>query len=272
MMMKINNVYHINCIEGMRKLKGNTIDLTVTSPPYDSLRTYDEDSCFEWNFDIFKKIAKELFRVTKNGGVLVWVVGDGTVDKSETGTSFKHALYFKKIGFNIHDTMIYKKKNIPVPSSIRYHQCFEYMFVFSKGLPKTFHPIEDRRNKTAGSVEKRKFRQKNGEIKKESTKRKTSVYGVRTNIWEYIPGSIHSGKDKLMREHPAVFPEQLVEDHIKSWSNKNDIILDPMCGSGTTLVVANYLERRFIGFDISEEYVNLSKERLARRPTINKWF
>jgi len=263
--LKVNNVYNMDCIEGMKKIKDNTIDLTVTSPPYDNLRTYKG-----YSFD-FKNIASQLYRITKKGGVVVWVVGDATINGSETGTSFKQALYFKKIGFNIYDTMIYKKKNIPVPSSNRYHQCFEYMFVFSNGKPNTFNSIEDRLNRTAGSVEKRKFRQKDGEIKKDDTKRKTKVFGMRTNIWEYVPGSFHSGKDNLVRNHPAVFPEKLVEDHIKSWSNRKDIVLDPMCGSGTTLVVANYLDRKYIGFDISKEYVNLSKRRLKSRPTINKW-
>jgi len=263
--MKGYEVYHMNCVDGMKKMKPNVIDLTVTSPPYDNLRDYKG-----YEFD-FKNIADELYRVTKKGGVVVWVVGDATIDSSETGTSFKQALYFKDIGFKLYDTMIYKKANIPVPSHSRYNQVFEYMFVFSKGKPKTFNPIKDRKNKTEGSVEKSKFRQKNGEIKKVDALRKTDAFGMRTNIWEYMPGSCHSGKDKYIKKHPAVFPEKLVEDHIKSWSNKGDIVLDPMCGSGTTLVVANYLERKWVGFDISEEYVKLAKKRLKSRPLVSKW-
>jgi len=264
--MKLNEAYHMDCVDGMKQLKDNFIDLTVTSPPYDSLRDYKG---YSFNFE---EIAKQLYRVTKEGGVVVWVVADGTIDGSETGTSFKQALYFKEIGFKLFDTMIYKKKNIPVPASGKYHQVFEYMFVLSKGKPNTFHPIKDRKNKTEKSYEVNKFRQKDGTIITDTNNtRRTELYGKRTNIWEYLPGSCHSGEDEFIKQHPAVFPEQLAEDHIKSWSKKGDIVLDPMCGSGTTLVVAHYLERKWIGFDISKEYVELSKKRISSRPLINKW-
>jgi len=263
--MEINQVYNMDCLDGMRQMSSSIVDLVITSPPYDNLRDYKG-----YSFD-FEPIAKEIYRVTKKGGVVVWIVGDATVNGSETGTSFRQALFFKECGFNIHDTMIYKKYNIPVPAHGRYNQVFEYMFVFSKGNPNTFNPIKDRINKTRGNIEKTKFRQKDGNIKKTNVLRKTDAFGIRTNVWEYMVGSKHSADDKYAKHHPAIFPEKLVEDHIKSWSNKGDLVLDPFCGSGTTLVVAEGLERNFIGFDISKEYVNLSIQRLKARPTLGEW-
>lgn len=96
-----------DCVELMKEIPDDFIDLTVTSPPYDNLRDYNNE--MTWNFEKFKEVAKELFRITKPGGVVVWVVGDATIKGSETGTSFRQALFFKDCGFNLHDTMIYKK-------------------------------------------------------------------------------------------------------------------------------------------------------------------
>lgn len=263
--MKINDVYHMDCLDGMKDMDSNIIDLTITSPPYDDLRNY---TGYSFNFE---PMAKELYRITKFGGVIVWVVNDAVINGSETGTSFRQALFFKEVGFNLHDTMLYKKYNIPVPAHGRYNQVFEYMFVLSKGKPKTFNPIKDRKNKTEGNIETTKFRQKDGSIKKSDVVRKTEVYGIRTNIWEYMVGGKHSAEDKYAKLHPAIFPEKLVEDHIKSWSNKGDLVMDPFCGSGSTLIVAKYLDRNYIGFEISEEYVKISKQRIESRPTIGEW-
>ncbi|HDY89709.1 MAG TPA: site-specific DNA-methyltransferase, partial [bacterium] len=191
-----------------KKLKfidNNSIDLTITSPPYDDLRDYEG-----YKFD-FEAIAKELFRVTKEGGVVVWVVNDQTINGSETGTSFRQALYFMEIGFNLHDTMIYEKTNFSNPSRNRYHQIFEYMFIFSKGKPKTFNPILDRKNKYGICWGKNTNRSKNGEIK-EIKKRKPRKYGMKINIWRMNT----SGQEKPCQsiEHPATFPEKLAKDHI----------------------------------------------------------
>jgi DNA modification methylase len=131
----VNKIICGDCLEVMKKIPDGSVDLVLTSPPYDNLRTYNG-----YNFD-FEGIAKELHRVTKDGGVIVWVVGDATIKGSETGTSFKQALYFKEIGFNLHDTMIYHKNNYPPLTHNRYEQCFEYMFVFSKRYLKSFNPI-----------------------------------------------------------------------------------------------------------------------------------
>jgi DNA modification methylase len=236
----------------MSKMPSNYVDLVVTSPPYDNLRDYKGYS-FE-----FEKIAQELYRVVKDGGVIVWVVSDGTVNGSETGTSFKQALYFKEIGFNIHDTMIWQKAGFNSVGDLqtRYAPVFEYMFVFSKGKPKTFIPIKDRKNINFGVVMHGTKRHTNGEMKPISSEGKQiEQYGIRYNIWQ-----INAQFNKY--NHPAVFPEQLAYDHIISWSNENDIVYDPFTGSGTTCKMAHYSRRNYIGSEISKEYCDIAEQRL----------
>jgi len=210
----------------------------------------------------FKGIAKELYRITKDGGVVVWVVGDATVKGSETGTSFKQALYFKEIGFNLHDTMIYKKDGISFPDAQRYYGCFEYMFILSKGTPKSINQIKDLKNKHFGATISGVNRNPDGSTKKMSCSgNKIKEYGVRWNVWEITP-------QKTNRVHPAMFPEKLAQDHILSWSNKGDLILDPMNGSGTTTKMAQKLNRNYIGIDCSKEYCKIAEDRL-RQQTLN---
>ena len=247
---ELNQFYIGESIEWIRdNLPNNFVDLTVTSPPYDDLREYNG---FEFNY---KDMLSELYRVTKDGGVVVWIVNDATVNGSETGTSFKQALYAKEIGFNLHDTMIYAKNN-PVPYyHNRYNPSFEYMFIFSKGKPKTFNPLQEER-KTKGYSEKRTFRYPDGSLKPANTKT-ISDKKLKNNIWFYTVG----GKRNL-KAHPATFPEKLAEDHILSWSHEGDIVFDPMCGSGTTCKMAKLNNRKFIGVDISEEYVEIAKNRI----------
>lgn len=256
-MIEPNTIYCGDCAKVMKQWKDGIIDLTVTSPPYDNLRDYKG-----YKF-AFESIAEQLYRVTKPGGVVVWVVGDATIKGSETGTSFRQALYFKDIGFSIHDTMFYLKNNFANPSTVRYHQVIEYVFILSKGKPKTFNPICDRQNKYAGQTcwGKNTVRQKNGTLI-EMPKKIIADYGKRYNIWKYNVGAGFSTKDKVAYKHPAIFPEKLAHDHIISWSNEGDIVLDPMCGSGTTLKEAIKLNRQFIGIDISEEYCAIAQERL----------
>lgn len=245
-----------DCLEEMRKIPEESIDLTITSPPYDNLRTYNG-----YSFD-FESIARELYRITKSGGVVVWVVGDSVVRGSETMTSFKQALFFTKIGFNLHDTMIYQKTGIPFPSKTRYLQCFEYMFVLSKGKPKTINLLEDRPNATAGQTRKsRKYRTKDGTFVKGSEK-PIKEYGVRFNIWKYQTGQYKSTKDLEAFKHPAIFPEALAKDHILSWSDEGDTVLDCFMGSGTTGKMALLNKRKFIGIEISKEYCEIAKERI----------
>lgn len=256
-MIDTNKIICGNHLEVLSKFEDECIDLTVTSPPYDNLRDYKG-----YTFD-FENLAKELFRVTKQGGVVVWVVGDATIKGSETGTSFKQALYFKDIGFNLHDTMIYEKDAFANPSSNRYHQVFEYMFVLSKGKPKIINLIRDKLNKTAGRVVSGgTIRNKDGSLtpRREYT---VSSLGFRFNIWRFLCGADKSCSNRIALQHPAIFPEQLAKDHIISWSNECDIVLDPMCGSGTTCLMAKELNRKYIGIDISKEYCQLSEKRLS---------
>ena len=240
-------------------LPDECIDLTVTSPPYDNLRTYN-GYIEQWSFEKFQGIAKELYRVTKQGGVVVWVVGDATINGSETGTSFKQALYFKEIGFNLHDTMIYKKTKFPPidpTTAYRYTGCFEYMFVFSKGKPKCCNYIKEK-CKHAGKRAVSYQRSKNDKLRydrKEKNKNHiVNDYKIKCNVWEYASCSV--------KGHPAPFPEQLAHDHIISWSNENDTVLDCFMGSGTTIKMAKILNRNFIGIEKEPKYYEIAKKRI----------
>lgn len=252
----MNEITCGNCIDVMKKIPDGSIDLTVTSPPYDNLRDYKG-----YTFD-FESIARELYRVTKEGGVVVWVVGDQTTNGSESGTSFRQALYFKEIGFNLHDTMIYEKNGAPFPEVNRYYQCFEYMFVFSKGKPNTTNLLKDRKNKWAGSFGKRSQRLADGTLQQKDAI-ECEEYGIRFNFWRMNGGYGYTTKDETAYAHPAMFPEVLAQDHILSWSNEGDTVLDPMCGSGTTCKMAHNFKRNYIGIDISEEYCKIARDRLS---------
>lgn len=250
----INEIICGDCVDIMRQMPDDYIDLTVTSPPYDNLRTYKG-----YAFD-FESIAKELYRVTKKGGVVVWVVGDATIKGSETGTSFKQALYFKEIGFNLHDTMIYGKHCVPLNND-RYEPEFEYMFVFSNGKPKTFNPILEKKLWNDKRTKKRCSRAKDGSIKFGfASQKETKIAG---NIWYYNTGGGHTTKDAESYQHPAIFPEQLARDHILSWSNEGDLVADVMCGSGTTCKMAVLNNRHYLGIDIAEEYCEIARKRVA---------
>jgi site-specific DNA-methyltransferase (adenine-specific) len=248
-MIEDNIIYCAECVSFMEGLPGEHIDLTVTSPPYDSLRTYNG-----YSFD-FERVAMELYRVTKGGGVVVWVVGDATVRGSESGTSFRQALFFKDVGFNLHDTMIWTKSGGgAIGSNLCYTQNFEYMFVLSKGRPKAVNIIYDIPNASFGKAPRITGRRtKDGVLKREV--RKPVKEFSRRNNWWYVPPRGYG-------EHPAVFPEALARDHILSWSNEGDIVFDPFVGSGTTAVAALKAGRRYLGCDVSEAYVEMATARV----------
>jgi len=249
----VNKIYNEDCLYTMKKMEDNFIDLTVTSPPYDNLRDYNG-----YSFD-FESIAKELYRVTKKGGVVVWVVGDATIKGSETGTSFKQALYFMQCGFNLHDTMIYEKDAIAFPDKNRYQNSFEYMFIFSKKAPSKKNIIHDRKNISFGRKVTGTNRTASGETKKASCYgNNIKEFGTRWNIWR-----IKTDKGNNKTGHPAMFPEQLANDHIITWSNENDIVYDPFAGSGTTAKMAKINNRKWIGSEISKEYCDIIKKRIA---------
>ena len=255
--LTLNRVYNEDCIKTMSLLKANMIDMVVTSPPYDEMRLYSGNT-----FNQFEKIAKALYRVIKHGGVVVWVVGDQTIKGNETGTSFKQALYFKEIGFNLFDTMIYEKPpRGAVGNNKTYWQSFEYMFILSKGLPKTINLLMDRKNKDVRNGDtgsKRLFDGSLKTIKREGYEKQ----GRRTNIWKYLIGRSHSTKDNVAFKHPAIFPESLAEDHILSWSNEGEIVYDPFMGSGTTAKMAILNNRKWIGSEISKEYCEICRSRI----------
>ena len=240
-----------DCLELMKDIPDGSVDMVITSPPYDNLRTYNDR--LDWGEHIWKPVLSELYRVTKDGGVVVWVVGDATIKGSETGTSFRQALYAKDVGFNLHDTMIWEKTGM-LPTQDRYYAIFEYMFVFSKGKPVAMNFIEDKPNTAGGRVQK-----KDAVINK--GKQKTGVgtfvrkhFGRRTNIWRIAIGESY--------KHPAIFPLKLAQDHIFTWSNEGDVVLDPFAGSGTTGVACQSLNRNFIGIELDEKYFGIAKERI----------
>jgi site-specific DNA-methyltransferase (adenine-specific) len=247
-----------DCLELMKLVPDDFVELTVTSPPYDNLRTYNGNNA-QWCEQVWQDVMRELYRLTREGGVVVWVVGDATVKGSETGSSFKQALWAMSCGFNLHDTMIWRKSNFSNPSSTRYHQTFEYMFVLSKGKPKTFNPIKDRKNIYGGQTARgqNSVRQADGSLKK-IPKKVYSDYGMRHNVWDINT----SGQAMEKVDHPAPFSVSLATDHILSWSNEGDTILDPFMGSGTTGVAAKNLNRNFIGIELDETYFNIAKERI----------
>lgn len=247
-------MYNEDCLNILKKMRAESVDLVVTSPPYDNLRTYGGLS---WNFE---GISAELARVLKPGGVIVWVVADQTVDGSETGTSFRQALHFMSLGLRLHDTMIYQKNNYKPLTHNRYEQCFEYSFIFTKGAPVTFNPIKDKPNKRAGDVVHGTWRDVDGSTKPHSANGKQKVvaeFGMRPNIWAY------NSQGKAGTKHPATFPLQLAVDHIISWSAPDAIVLDPFTGSGTTGEACAKTGRRFVGIEVNSEYFKYAEARVA---------
>lgn len=252
----INN----DCVEELRTIAEGSIDLTVTSPPYDNLRTYNGNNAL-WGEPVWKSVIEELYTVTKPGGVVVWVVGDATIKGSETGTSFKQALWAMECGFNLHDTMIYAKNNYIPLTHNRYEQQFEYMFVWSKGKPRAFTPLK-KPNKQAGLIKGGTFNQDGTHRLPRHKDNGVAAESTRPNIWFYNVGMMNSTKDREAFKHPALYPEQLAHDHILSWSNEGDTVLDPFMGSGTTGKMAKQLGRNFIGIELDPTYYEIAKRRI----------
>lgn len=256
--MELNKIYCEDNLITMGNMQDNFVDLMLTSPPYGKIRSYNG-----FNFDI-KKMGDEMFRVTAKGGVLVWVVGDTVKNGSESGDPFRQCLHLMECGYRLHDTMIYMKDSISFPESNRYSQVFEFMFVLSKGKPKTFNPLRDRKNKWAGYTVRGHERQVNGEIKYKKNKGTLKPYSNRFNVWLYGTGGVgKSTQDKVALQHPAIFPEKLAYDHILSWTNEGDIVYDPFMGSGTVAKMAHISSRNWVGSEISQKYVDISLERIS---------
>ena len=259
-MIELDKIYNLDCLEGMRQMDADRIDIVVTSPPYDNLRSYN-GTADGWNFDKFRLIAQQIARVLKPGGVCVWVVGDATIKGSESGTSFRQALYFKdECGLLLYDTMIYMKAN-PIPQTQRrYNQSFEYMFVLSKGKPTTFNPIMEKcvmagkSQQWGRSINTDERTAKHLRTDDVQITRETKIH---SNVFIYGIGGKNYG-------HPAVFPERMVQEQIYSWSNENDVCLDPFMGSGTTAIACIKQKRHFIGFEKDETYWKKSVERVMK--------
>jgi len=266
--MEINKTHNINCIDGMNQMDAESVDLVITSPPYDDLRTYNDSS--KWDFNVFKDVAHAITRVLKPGGVIMWNVNDATINGGESGSSFRQALYFMdSCGLRLHDTMIYEKSGIAFaagPHSVRYSQAFEYCFIISKGKPKTVNIIMDKKNKWAGvsSWGNAKARKKDGTLEDAGKKSKeTREWGARTNIWRIINSGGFGQSSKTSYKHPATMPEELARGHIISWSNPGDLVLDPFMGSGTTAQMAIEEQRNFIGFEIDPTYYEMCVNRIT---------
>ena len=245
-------IYHGKAEEVLPQIE--PVQLVVTSPPYDDLRTYGGG--LSWNF---QAISQLLHQRLVSGGVCCWNVNDGVVNGGESLTSARQAIYFvDNVGFRMHDTMIYQKRNFSHPEKTRYHQVFEYVFILSKGAPRVFNPIKDRPNLTAGSVGNlgvNTFTERDGS-KSVRSKKVTAEFGMRHNVWL---GNTRGQEDMCVKlNHPAMMPKWLARDLMRSWSNEGDTALDPFCGSGTTLVMAQSIGRRSIGIDVNEAYCEMA--------------
>jgi site-specific DNA-methyltransferase (adenine-specific) len=260
--MEKNQIYLEDNLETLSKMSDDYYDMVITSPPYDEIRKYNG-----FLFDI-DRLAPELYRTTKKGGVVVWVVNDQVIKGSESGTSFRQALKFMDAGFLLHDTMIYEKNSSSYPSSVksnRYTQIFEYMFVFSKGKPKTANLICDKPNKWAGHTNWGKNTKRIGEneqLVEVGNIKPVPDFSPRNNIWRYVNGGGFASKDKIAHKHPAIFPEELVKDHLMTWTKEGDLVYDPFIGSGTVAKMCILLGRNYIGSEISQEYVDICNERI----------
>lgn len=254
-----------DCRDVLAGVGDNSVDMFLTSPPYDNLRDYGGD--VEWSWGVFEGVSKLISSKLAEGGVVVWVVSDATINGSETGTSFKQALHFKEVcGLNLHDTMIWEKSTFSAVGALktRYAPVFEYMFILSKGKPKTFNPIKDRPNKWAGATHHGTVRQKDGSTKPVCGIKSGKViaeFGQRFNVWRV------NEEKSLNKEHPAVFPLQLAKDHIQSWSTAGDLVVDPFSGSATTLVAAESLGRKWIGAEVNQQYYEFGLSRLKAQPS-----
>ena len=258
------DIYNEDCRDTMRRMKeeGIKVDLVVCSCPYDDLRFYSHSS--SWNFEIFKEIAQLLYDITADGGVVCWNVSDATHDGGRTGTSFRQALYFMECGFKLYDNIIWEKNKCAFPASRkgkRYTNIYENIFVFTKGKIKTANLICDKPNKYYGCTNwgANTSYNKEGELIKTNDIKPVPEFSPRTNVWKINVGfNVNEGK------HPAVFPYQLPNDCILTWSNEYDLVFDPFTGSGTTAAAAYRNHRRFIGSEIDKTYFKAIQNNMEK--------
>ena len=273
--MEINKIYNEPCLDTLKRMPNDFLDCVITSPPYDNLRQYQNKIDKSWGEHTWKPIIELLYQKTKEGGTIVWVVGDAVINGCETGTSFKQCLYAMECGFKLWDTMIYQKTpSFPAADGDkRYSQNFEYMFIWTKGTPKTANLLKDRKNKWGGSTSwgKTSERLKDGSIKQRELIN-VQEYGYRFNIWEYATGKGNSAVDDIAYKHPAIFPEKLSSDHVMTWTNEGDLVYDPFMGSGTVAKSCILYNRNYIGSEISSEYCNIIELRIKKYKDQTKLF
>jgi site-specific DNA-methyltransferase (adenine-specific) len=246
-------LYLADCRDVLPTLSG--INGAITSPPYENLRAYGSaPPC-----DTFA-VIREIAAVLGMGGVCMWNVADQVVNGGESGTSFKQALHAMDCGLRLHDTMIYCKEGVTFPDSNRYHPAFEYMFVFSKGVPRHFNGIADWRNKWGGSPMHGTDRQPSGDVTPiNGIGRPVLSYGLRRNWWPLA--NAYTGETK---GHPAPMPYEMAAGHVLTWTAPGDTVLDPFMGSGTTGIACARLGRRFVGIEIEPRYFDLACRRIER--------
>lgn len=255
---KLNEVYCGDCVKLMKLLPDSTIDLVVTSPPYDKIRDYNGSIHFDLH-----KTGQEIFRVLKSGGIAVMVIQDQTKNFGKSLTSFKTIIdWCDNIGFKLFETIIYRKNGSEgVWWTKRFRVDHEYMPIFLKGKKPQYFNKEPLKipSKHGGKVMTGSgSRKTNGETQKTVT-RAINFKKCRGTIWNYL---MAGDKNPLKRKHPAVFPDKIPYDFIQCFCPEEGIVLDPFAGSGSTLVMAKKLRRSFIGFDIVPEYCELARERL----------
>ncbi len=256
--MGANRIINADCIKATARLPANSIDLVMFSPPYDGIRDYKKG----WIFD-FPALGKNLYRLVKDGGVCAVVINDGTQDFAKSLTSFRLVLnWCDTAGWRLFETCIYQRDGNPGAWwKRRFRVDHEYIFLFLKGKkPKTFdkEPLMVP-SKHAGRIYSGTDRLTSGKFKKIDHK-PVKRMKCRGTVWKYPTSNTEGNRTKL--QHPATYPDPLAQDIIQCFSEPGDTVLDPMCGSGTTCVMAMKMKRQYMGIDINEEYCQIARKRL----------
>jgi len=250
-----NQIYNGDCWELVRELPDECIPLALTSPPYGNMRDYGGHRCDTLG------LIDELYRVIRPGGIAVWVEQDQIKGKRCSDSVFEHGCSFRGMGFQLVSEIVLERAGFRAPTHGHYGTP-EVALVFSKGKPTVINIIKDRPNKTAGAPVKHSVRNRQGVLEFQKTGKVVQPFGRRGCVWRYNAGFNNSSRDEFAFGHPAIMPEQVAEDLIIAFSRPGDLVLDPMCGSGTTLKMALLNHRRFLGFEIHEPYVEIARKRV----------